>query len=256
MACDPCIKRPYVCPDALGCPPNVCPDFQIKRHDTKPALSVKVEDCDGPLDLTDVVVEVSMWANAKIRTAITEEDTYFALADNIGFEQSLVGDIIVIERVRAPEQMLITGHDETNKLIRVQRGYNGSTVSSYPKGTKIKIFRVLNAFGETAEQREDVLQLDETVVNELIESRVVYNWQPNDTCLPGCYYVEFKLLKMDITSLGFSLAADITPSFTVVTPSSAGCSLGTGVEWARRVPVDQEGFLIRIIDTQTSNLLS
>jgi len=25
---------------------------------------------------------------------------------------------------------------------------------------------------------------------------LVYEWQPEDTCLPGCYWIEFKLLKM------------------------------------------------------------
>jgi hypothetical protein len=233
MACDPCIKSPLICPDKLGClTGSKCPDFEISRHDTKPSLSVKVEDCDGPIDLTDVVVEVSMWAKAKLKKAITPDDTYFALADGIGFDQSLVGDIILMDRVRGPEQMLIIGHDENNHLIQVQRGYNGSSIGNYPRGSGLKIFRVLNSFGETQMVEEEIEQIDGTTTTELTESRAIYNWQPNDTCVPGCYYVEFKLVKM-VTSSFWLSAFPI--SFTSVTPSLAGCELGAGVEWIRRL---------------------
>lgn len=240
------------CNDLFGCPPDTCPDFQIKRHDTKPSFAVAVNDCDGPLDLTDTVVEASMWAKAKLKRAITTSDTYFALADNIGFEQSLVGDIIVMDRVRAPEQMLIIGHDETNKLIQVSRGYNGSPVAAYPKGNKLRIFRMLNSVGETKLVYEDVEQVDGTTTNDLIESHLVYSWQPNDTCLPGCYWFEFKLLKMNTTDMWFMAAAPVVPTFTSITPELAGCTLGNGVEWERRFPVNGEAFLVKIFNSPTA----
>lgn len=243
------------CLDTFGCPPDVCPDFEIKRHDTTPPFSISVSDCDGAMDLTDCVVEVSMWAKAKLKKAITVSDTYFALANNVGFEQSLVGDIIVMDRARAPEQMLVIGHDEKNKLIQVQRGYNGSTISEYPKNNSLRIFRVLNSVGETKMIRQDVEQVDGTTTEELIESQLVYNWLPNDTCLPGCYWFEFKLLKMVTAGMWFMAQSPVIPTFTSVTPIEAGCQLGNGVESVRRFPINADGFLIKITDSPTNELV-
>ena len=48
-----CNQTGASCPDKFGCSPNQCPDFTIRRHDTRPAFQVAAEDCDGPLDLTD-----------------------------------------------------------------------------------------------------------------------------------------------------------------------------------------------------------
>lgn len=242
------------CPAEDGCQPGVCPDFEIKRHDTRPPFVVTVDDCDGPLDLTDTVVEVSMWAKAKLKKAVSDSDTYFALADNVGFQQSMVGDIIVMDRVRAPEHMLVIGHDEVNKFVQVQRGYNGTAVSAYKRGTKLRIFRVLNAVGDTSMVEEDVEQVDGTTTTEQVESRLIYNWLPNDTCLPGCYWLEFKLLKMVTSGLWVGIDS-IVPTFTSVTPSQAGCDMGTGVEWVRRFPADGEAFLIKIVDSPTSETL-
>lgn len=247
----PCQSQQNVCPSKFGCPPDRCPDFEIKRHDTRPPLTLTVNDCDGPLDLTDCIVEVSMWAAAKFKKNITVDDEYFSLSNDIGFEQSLVGDIIVVDRVRSPEQMLVTGHDEVNKLVRVQRGYNGTSASSYKRGTKIKIFRMMNSTGDTNMVYQDIEQVDGTITNELIESQLVYNWLPNDTCLPGCYWIEFKLLKM-VSSMWVAAASAIVPTFTTISYADAGCGMGAGVEWVRRFPVSEDGFLISIIDTPTS----
>ncbi len=185
------------CADKFGCPEGVSPDFIIKRHDTKPSFKVSVSDCDGPIDLSGLVLEVNMWAKGKLKAAIDENDTYFQLANNIGFDQAMIGDIIIMDRVRMPEHMLVTGFDENNKLIQVQRGYNGTTPSDWKKGSLLRIFRVLNAPAVTETVFDDIEQLDGTVLeNQIIESLLVYEWQPNDVCLPGCYWLEFKLLKM------------------------------------------------------------
>jgi len=241
-------QQTLTCLDKFGCPNGICPDFEIKRHDTRPPFIITVSDCDGPLDLTDTVVEVSMWAKAKLKRAVSDTDTYFKLSDDIGFEQSLVGDIIVVDRIRLPEQMLVIGHDEVNKYIQVQRGYNGSPVSSYKRNTGLRIFRVLNSVGETNMVMEDIEQVDGTTTNELTESQLIYYWQPNDTCLPGCYWFEFKLLKMAVADMLIFNPLNIVPTFTSVTPADAGCDLGSGVEWARRFPV-QGDFLIKITDS-------
>ncbi len=183
--------------DSFGCPLDRCPDFVIKRHDTRPVFKVNINDCDGPLDLTGLVLEVNMWAIAKLKTDITTTDTYFRLSNDIGFNQVMVGDIIIMDRIRLPEHMLVIGFDENNKLIKVQRGYNGTQVANWKKGSFMRIFRVLNSPGETEMIFEDQLQPDGTVLkDQLVESFLIYEWQPEDTCLPGCFWLEFKLMKM------------------------------------------------------------
>ena len=186
-----------MCPSKDGCVPGVCPDFVIRRHDTKPPLKVFVEDCEGAMDLRGLVVEVNMWALAKLKSNIDDTCDYFRLADDIGFEQVIVGDIIVMNRARLPERMLVTAFDEVNKLVKVQRGYHGTTASSWKKGDQMRIFRVLNGVAESELVFEDKTEIDGTVTKDIItESYLVYEWQPEDTCLPGCYWLEFKLLKM------------------------------------------------------------
>jgi len=245
------------CTDKYGCNASVCPDFTIKRFDTKPAFKVAVEDCDGAIDLTDtnLVVEVNMWSKGKLRSAITAADTYFRLADNVGFDQVMVGDIIVADRVRMPEHMLVTAFDESNYYIQVQRGYNSTTASAWRKGQSLRIFRAMNKAGEVETQYEDILQVDGTTLeDQVVESYVVFEWDINTTCLPGCYWLEFKLLKMSSASLA-AASLNATPSFTPsLTPVDYGCVLGTGVEWARRFPVNKEGFLIEIVDSPTMEM--
>lgn len=192
----PC-KDQSSCLDKFGCPPGVCPDFVIRRHDTKPSIKISVEDCNGPFDLQGLVIETNMWALAKLRDTIDESDTYFRLADNIGFEQIMVGDIIVLDRVRMPERMLVTAFDETNKVVKVQRGYHGTTPSAWTKGTTLRIFRLLNAPAESELVFEDITGVDGVTEKDVLtESYLVYEWEPEDTCLPGCYWLEFKVLKM------------------------------------------------------------
>lgn len=161
-----------------------------------------MEDCDGPMDLTDLVLEATMWAKAKLKKAITVEDTYFALADNIGFNQIMVGDIIIMDRSRLPEQMIVTAFDETNRLVMVQRGYHGTTPQAWKKGTPLRIMKFMGATAQTEMLYQDILEIDGTTTsNVLTDSFFVYEWGPNDTCLPGCYYLEFKLLKMYVAQL-------------------------------------------------------
>lgn len=185
------------CLDKFGCPSGVCPDFTIRRHDTKPDLKVSVEDCDGPMDFRGLVVEVSMWALARLKTEINQTIEYFRLADDIGFEQVMVGDIIVMDRIRMPEHMLVTGFDENNKLVHVQRGYHGTTPSIWKKGSKMRIFRIMSAPAGAEMNFDDVENVDGTVDKDVLQSSyLVYQWRPEDTCLPGCYWLEFKVLKM------------------------------------------------------------
>lgn len=252
-----CISSNRSCSDSLGCPSDQCPDFVIRRHDTKPDLKYDVEDCDGPIDLTDLVCEVSMWARAKLKKAVAIDDTYFGLADNIGFEQIFIGDIIVVDKPRAPEQMIVTGFDENNKLVQVQRGYNGSAIGNYSKGTTIRIFRILNAVASTEMVKEDITQVDGTVTEDVItRSSLVYSWMPNDTCLPGCYWFEFKLLKMlgSTSMMGGYYSASISAPISFISYASEdmGCDIGDGVDWVQRFPAAGEGLLIKITDSPTA----
>lgn len=183
--------------DEYGCPQGICPDFIIKRHDTKPFFKVSIEDCNGPVDFRGLVIEANMWALAKLKDNLEENEEYFRLADNIGFNQVMVGDIIVVDHVRLPEHMLVIAFDEHNKFIKVQRGYHGTTAGVYKKGTKIRIFRILNGQAMSEIEYTDIQQVDGTVEKDTISSSsLIYEWQPEDTCLPGCYWMEFKVLKM------------------------------------------------------------
>lgn len=250
-----CSPQPQGCPDQLGCVPGICPDFTLRRHDTKPAFKVKMEDCDGPMDLTDLILEATMWAKAKLKKTITPSDTYFALADNIGFNQIMVGDIIFMDQARLPEKMLVVAFDETNRLVEVQRGYHGTSIQTWKKGTPLRIMKFIGATAQTEMLFQDILEMDGTTTpNVLMDSFFVYEWGPTDTCLPGCYYLEFKLLKLLDVAPIMPLADPIVPSFTdpSLTPTDFGCGLGIGVEWVRRFPVDSEGFLIKITDSPTA----
>ena len=156
-----------------------------------------LEDCEGALDIRGLVVEANMWALARLKRHISDTDDYLSLADDIGFDQIMINDIIIMDRVRLPEYMLVTGFDEDDKLVRVQRGYKGTTPCKWKRGTKMRIFRVLNSQGETEIIYEDIREIDGTVKKDTItSSSLIYKWQPEDTCLPGCYWFEFKLLKM------------------------------------------------------------
>jgi hypothetical protein len=182
------------CDDPCG---DRCPDHTIRRHDTLPAFKVNVEDCDGPLDIDGLVLEANMWAKAKLRKAIIPTDTAIQLSGDIGFEQVMIGDIIIMERVRQPEHLLVTDIDEDNRFLQVQRGYNGTKPGSWRKGSKMRMFRVLNSPAITEQRFNDQEQLDGTTDRDVLtDSFLVYEWKPQDTCLPGCYWLEFKLLKM------------------------------------------------------------
>lgn len=287
---------PKGCLDKFGCPQDQCPDFIIRRHDTKPLFRVAVADCDGPMDVTGLAVEVNMWANARLKQTIAPDCEYFGLLDDIGFNQIMVGDIIVAERVRSPEVMLVVGFDECNKLVRVARGYRNTTPDKWKKGTPLKIFRVMNAVGQTEQIFDDEKDVDGQVKQDVLQKAYLeYEWQAEDTCLPGCYWLEFKLLKplspppsviatttdtdggqtVDETIDLSNATANPQPTVTLIPDSCAqvsdscaiafsdlglssndyGCMLGEGIEWIRRFPSEAEGFLIRIINTPTSENL-
>lgn len=185
------------CLDKFGCPNGQCPDFVIRRHDTRPQFKVSIQDCDGPMDFRGLVIEANMWALAKLRDTISDSDDYFRLADNIGFEQIMIGDIIVMDRVRLPERMLVIAFDEVNNLIQVQRGYHGTTPSAWKKGSTMRIFRMLNAPASAEMSFDDVQNIEGKIEKDVLQdSFLIYEWQPEDTCLPGCYWFEFKVLKM------------------------------------------------------------
>lgn len=227
------------CPSEDGCIEGVCPDFEIKRNDTLPPFKVCVTNEEGdPLDLTGLVAEASMWANAKLKTAIIPSDTALAFADCIGFSQVLPDDIILADRVRCPEYMRVTGFDEDQKLVYVERGVNGTQAYSWKKGTPLKIFRFMNAPATTEMVFDDIQQVDGTFLcDQLIESFLIYEWTANDTCVPGCFSLEFKLLKI----------TDGPVSVPSILPR---CFSGLGVEWVRRFPTCGE-YVIRICKSPT-----
>lgn len=234
-----CCKKTN-CSDVYGCN-GECPDLSIRRYDNKPFFKVKVEDCDGPLDLTDLVLEATMWAKAKLKKALTPDDTSLSFADNIGFPQVMIGDILLMEKARLPEKMLVTGFDEENNLVLVERGYQGTIAQNWKKGSALKILKFIDVASKTEMILQDITQMDGTVLeDQLIESYFVYEWGPNDTCLSGCYLLEFKLMKM---------SDDLGPA-----PTDYGCGLPVGVQYIQRYPTDSEGFKIKINESSISEV--
>lgn len=213
--------------DNKGCPR--APDFCIKRNDTKPSLKIAISDCDGVVDLTEdnLVLEASMWFKSKLKTSIDDVDDLIYLADNIGFDQISVGDVMIADRPRSPEYFLISSINENDKTITVSRGHNSSLVSSWPKGTVLRIFKFIDSPAEIESIFEEVTQVDGSVQTELVETFMVYHWINGQTDLPGCYFFEFKLMKI-----------------------SDG---GDEIIWTKRTPLSEEGFLVSVIDSATPN---
>ena len=203
------------------------PDFCIKRGDTRPLVRVSVEDCDGAVDLSDenLVVEASMWFDAKLKAGISDSATSILFADNIGFEQVSVGDVVVVARPRSPEKMLVVGVDESAKAVVVERGRDSTSPSEWPKGTPLHVFSFINQLADVEMVMDEVESVDGTSSEVLSESFVSFPWQPSHTALPGCYMVEFKMTMME----------------------------GSSVAWTKRIPLSKDGFLVRVVDSATEN---
>lgn len=194
-----------------------------------------------------------MWANGKLKVAMSSTDSYLSLADNIGFNQVMIGDVIVVNRPRQNEHMLVTAFDEDNFYIQVQRGYHGTTAQNWKKGQSLKIIKFMNVPSTTLMNLEDVINIDGTTTPDVLnESFLVYNWQATDTCLPGCYFLEFKLMKM-AAQVSISTMS-VTPSFSNPSMVDYHCGLPVNVEWIRRFPADSEGYKIKIYDSPTSEM--
>ena len=222
---------------------NLCYDFIIKRHDNVPEFKVEIEDCGDPINLTGLVAEASMWSESKLKANITDYQTTIQFADNIGFEQILVGTIIQAGLGRNFERMLVVSFDETNKTVEVLRGQGNTNPFAWKKGTNLRLIRFLSSSASTEMIYENIEQIDGTVKeNVLTHSYLIYQWKPEDTCLAGCFYFEFKLLKM------LDLIDPVVPS---VIPSYDPCDLGYGVEWTRRFPVNKNGFIIQVFNSPT-----
>lgn len=241
-----CFPNDGLCSD-LG----LCYDFLIKRHDALPEFKLEVLDCDSPIDLTDLIAEASMWTNSKLKSNLTIDDTTIKLADNIGFDQILPNTIIQAGLGRNFERMKVVGFDEVNKEIYVERGYKLTTPFPWKKGTNLRLLRFLSAPASTEMTYEDVTNIDGSVLkNQLTHSYLIYKWQPEDTCLAGCFYFEFKLLKMFDMAQAFSLASSM-PYPTIPSVSYYGCDWGEGVQWVRRFPNDKDGFVIQVYNSPT-----
>ena len=224
---------------------GLCYDFIIKRHDNFPEFKIEIQDCGDPIDLTNLVAEVSMWSESKLKATITESQTTIQLADNVGFDQILEGTIIQAGLGRNFERMLVVGFDETNKTVQVLRGKSQTDPFAWKKGTPLRLLRFFNKPALTEMIYEDITQIDGSVKeNVLTHSYLICKWSPEDTCLAGCFYLEFKLIKM----LDIIIPDPPLPS---IIPSYNPCDLGYGVEWMRRFPVNKKGFVVQVFNSPT-----
>jgi hypothetical protein len=221
---------------------NRCVDFTIKQHDTRPFFKMDITECDNPIDLTGLVVEASMWFCSKLKTSIDVGSTTIQFADNKGFDRINTNTIIQIGKNRKFERILINSIDETTNTINVFRGQFGTTALPWTKGQTLKLIRFLNNTASAELEYEDVANIDGSVdKNVLVRSSLIYEWQPEDTCFSGKYLLEFKVLKLSATTTS-----------TTPLPNIDHCSLGFGVEWARRFPSDKDGFIIEVFGSPTS----
>jgi hypothetical protein len=209
-----------------GCSNSNCesaPDFCIKRGDTKPSFKVSMEDCDGVVDLTDenLLLDANMWFKARLKSSIDSSSSVISFADSVGFDQVSVGDIVLTDRTRNPEKMLVSSIDESAKTVTVQRGYESTSPDDWSKGTLLRIFKFVNEPAEIQSVFEQVENLEGTVAEELSDTFMVFNWNSPHTSMPGCYWLEFKLIMMSESS----------------------------VLWVKRMPLSKEGFMIRIVDS-------
>ncbi len=204
-------------------------DFCIKRHDTRPSLRISVSDCDGAIDLTDenLFLEASMWFEAKLKSKLDVGASTISLADNTGFDQISIGDVVLLNNVRNPEQLTVLSIDEVTKLIYVSRGQNSTAEQNWQKGSTLKIFRFLRQQAHIESVFEENKNIDETITEELVDTFLVFDWSENQTSLPGYYFIEFRLIKV--------LEND-------------------EIEWEKRFPLEKNGFLINIIDSSTPKI--
>lgn len=175
------------------------PDFTIKRYDTNPAVRISVEDCSGIMDLTDpnLVVEVNMWTKSFLKKTILSVENKILLANDIGFNQLLIGDLLFFDHPRTPEYMQVISVDENTKEITVLRGLNNTAANTWKKGTTFYIYRIISSLGGIELVYDDIINITGNVIkDQLIQSNLIYNWNQNDTMLSGCYWMEFKLMKV------------------------------------------------------------
>lgn len=215
--------------NSSGCGGSNCessPDFCIKRGDTRPGLKVSVEDCDGVVDLTDpnLVLEANMWFKAKLKSVLVSSATVLSFADNIGFNQVNVGDVILMDRPRSPEKMLVTGIDESSKTLTVERGYSSTDIQDWAKGSSLRVFRFVDFPAQIESVFEQTESLDGTVSEELADTFMVLEWLPEHTSLPGCYWIEFRLTMME----------------------------GSSIAWTKKMPLSSEGYVVRVVDSPNS----
>lgn len=185
------------CASQDNCPSNTSADLTLKRYDTSPSFRVEISDCDGALDLTDqnLIVEASMWFSTKLKKNISTSDTVVQFADKVGFNQILVGDKLIFQNVRKPETMTVVSIDESTNDITVSRA---DIPSSWKKGSEIKVYRIKDASASIDTVTGDIIdETGATLTDQVIETDLVYNWDVNDTILPGCYYFEFNLVKLN-----------------------------------------------------------
>lgn len=247
----PGLKTKKCGPDLFGCREDICPDYIVRRNDSRPPVRLSLSTCDGPLDLTEegLLVEANMWALARLKRDVTSEGTIIEFADRVGFYQVRPSDVIVVDHVRGPEHLLVDCIDEENYQVHVIRGHHATTAKSIKKGTYLRIFKFMDSSASIDLTKGPVIQEDGTVKkDQLLDTSLIYDWKSGDTCMPGCYYFEFKVMKL-------KEAAD--PEDSVNYPSTCSyavpfnCGFGEQIEWIRRFPSSGEGLLVRVEDSPT-----
>lgn len=167
-----------------------------------------------------------MWFEAKLKSAVSGTDANLRFADDIGFDSVAIGDVISTSGSRSPEMMLVSSIDESTKTVVVSRGHAGTSPRDWPKGAPISVFRLVDQPAHVESVYEEVESLDGSVSEDLVDTLLVFEWSAGHTSVPGCYWVEFKIMGLDESG---------------------------GITWTKRVPLSAKGFMVRVIDSPTSS---
>jgi hypothetical protein len=108
----------------------------------------------------------------------------------------------------------------------VTRGLGGALPQPWDKGASVKVFRFQDEPASVESVIETVESIDGSSSEELSDTLLVFNWTADKTDMPGCYWFEFKVLKL--------------------LPDS------TEAEWVKRVPLSPVGYMVNIVDSPTS----
>lgn len=194
-------------------------DYIIKRNDTFPPISYVVPDCEG-IDLSQegLSVQVSMWANSNLASSLGSADTNIKFKNNYNISCVEINNHIIVKKYNSFEYLKVVSVNYDS--IEVLRAQLGSSARVWEKSNQLKIIKLFDVEGEKKISYNDSINLNGEKENNVSLQELIYNWGESDTSKPGEYFLEFKLIKNN----------------------------GSTIEWSKKFPSKKEGIKIQIVD--------